>query len=209
MNEQIYKKYQELCVTRSDIWEHLPVLYKYALECSSIFETGVRGCVSSWALLYGLLNSASTSKKRLLLNDIDACNIQYLKECCDQTEVELSYVWENNLSLVFKPDETFDLTFIDTFHCCGQIRRELEKFSQVTNKYIIMHDTTVDEYAGEPVRARLCINTLMNRTGFSQEELMLGMSQGITIFLTNHPEWKVKEKLTNCNGLTILEKIVI
>jgi hypothetical protein len=47
------KKYNELCNIPSDINEHLPTLYKYACECDSILELGVRGCVSSWAFLMG------------------------------------------------------------------------------------------------------------------------------------------------------------
>ena len=32
------------------------------------------------------------------------------------------------------------------------LKHKLEKFSKVTDKYIIMHDTTVDEWDGETVR---------------------------------------------------------
>jgi hypothetical protein len=39
--------YNELCNRRSDINEHLPTLYRYAKQCESVFETGVRGCISS------------------------------------------------------------------------------------------------------------------------------------------------------------------
>ena len=41
---KIVDKYNTLCKTPSDINEHLPTLEKYA----SIFETGVRGVISSW-----------------------------------------------------------------------------------------------------------------------------------------------------------------
>jgi hypothetical protein len=57
---------------------------------------------------------------------------------------------KNNLLLEF--NETFDLTFIDTWHIYGELNRELEKFSKTTNKYIIMHDTTIDEWHGETIR---------------------------------------------------------
>ena len=53
----------------SDINEHLPTLCRYAQECDSVFETGVRGCISSWALTYGLLNNKNETQKTLLLND--------------------------------------------------------------------------------------------------------------------------------------------
>jgi len=32
----------------TDIQEHLETLYKYSSQCNSVFETGVRGCISSW-----------------------------------------------------------------------------------------------------------------------------------------------------------------
>jgi hypothetical protein len=44
-------KYSQLCNTPSDINEHLPCLKEYASKCESVFETGVRGCVSSWAFV--------------------------------------------------------------------------------------------------------------------------------------------------------------
>jgi hypothetical protein len=62
MTEHIKNKYNNLSRFPSDINEHLPTLYKYATECETILETGVRGCVSSWALVYGLLNNNSVNK---------------------------------------------------------------------------------------------------------------------------------------------------
>ncbi len=147
----------------------------------------------------------STSSKRILLNDITECDIKELKECCDKTEVKLSYLWENNLTMKLNPDETFDMTFIDTLHCCGQIKRELEKFSKITNKYILMHDTTVDEFSGEIYR--LGLNNLdyyKNITGFNAEDLLLGMSHGINIFLKNNSEWIVKEKFVKVKTKNVI-----
>ena len=56
-------KYIELCNNPCDINEHLPTLKKYAQECSTVFETGVRGVVSSYALLYGLVENKTTNNK--------------------------------------------------------------------------------------------------------------------------------------------------
>ena len=50
-----------------DIMEHLPTLYNYAKDCDSVFETGVRSCISSWAFVFGLLNEYK-SKKRIFLH---------------------------------------------------------------------------------------------------------------------------------------------
>jgi hypothetical protein len=75
--EYIKTKYNTLCNTKSDINEHLNTLYEYALNCESILELGVRGCVSSWAFTYGLLNN-NKSKKKLILNDLTSCPINEL-----------------------------------------------------------------------------------------------------------------------------------
>ena len=78
--DYIKQKYILLCSghNSSDIYEHLPTLYNYAKECDSVFETGVRGCISSWAFLYGLINNQNNNQKRLFLNDINKCDINEL-----------------------------------------------------------------------------------------------------------------------------------
>ena len=61
--KEIEKQYIKLCNLKSDINEHLPILFKYAKECESVLELGVRGCISSYALTYGLLNNNKSKKK--------------------------------------------------------------------------------------------------------------------------------------------------
>lgn len=190
----------------SDIMEHLPVLYKYAKECDSVFETGVRGCISSWAFLYGLLdNNNSQTKKRFFLNDIEECDISDLLQISsDFNNIEVNYEWKNNLELQI--NETYDITFIDTWHVYGQLKRELEKFSKITNKYIIMHDTTVDEIYGESIRGQHDVNHLSNISGIPVNEITKGLGPAIVEFLQDNPDWYLKEKYTNNNGLTILAR---
>jgi hypothetical protein len=190
----------------SDIMEHLPILYKYAKECDSVFETGVRGCVSSWAFLYGLLdNNNPQTKKRLFLNDIEECDISELLVLSSSFEnIEVTYEWKNNLHIEF--NKTYDITFIDTWHIYGQLKRELEKFSKITNKYIIMHDTTIDEIYGESIRGQHDVNHLSRISGFPINEITKGLGYAIAEFLQANPEWYLKEKYTNNNGLTVLAK---
>ena len=84
--EIIKEHFQLLCANQCpgknsiDIMEHLPTLYKYAKECDSVFETGVRGCVSSWAFTLGLLDGATRDacRKKLFMNDIDKCDVELL-----------------------------------------------------------------------------------------------------------------------------------
>ena len=192
-----------------DIYEHLPTLYNYSQECDSVFETGVRSCISSWFFLHGLLKNGKDSPiKFLFLNDIVPCDIKELLTAASQFKdrIKVSYAWKNNLEL--KPPEgtTFDLTFIDTWHVYGQLKRELEKFSKFTNKYIIMHDTTVDEIDGETIRCKLNAEQQSKETGFPIEEINKGLWPAVTEFLETHPEWFLKERFTNNNGLTVLAR---
>ena len=202
--DYVEQKYINLCNQSSDINEHLPTLYQYATKCESIIELGVRGCISSWAFVYGLLQNNSDNKK-ILLNDITPCNINELLQKTQNLDIEITYEWINDLELDIK--ENVDLTFIDTWHVYGQLKRELDKYSLITNKYIIMHDTTVDEIDGETIRCNLNLNKQLKQSGFSVEEINCGLGKAITEFLDDNKNWKILEKYTNNNGLTILERI--
>ena len=201
---KIENKFKTLCATKSDINEHLPTLYKYASRCESIIELGVRGVISSYAFIYGLLNNNSSNKK-ILLNDIDECNIGELLQITSNLNVDIKYEWINDLDL--KIDENYDLTFIDTWHVYGQLKRELEKFSKVTNKYIIMHDTTIDGLNGETIRMKLNAEQQSKITNIPVEEINKGLMPAVNEFLEKNKNWRIKERFTNNNGLTVLEKI--
>lgn len=205
--EKIEQRYNQLCMTRSDINEHLPIIFRYAMNCESILETGVRGVVSSWALSYGLLCNNSENK-RILFNDISECNIGEILDCLKDLNVNASFEWINNLNLNI--NERFDMVFIDTWHIYGQLKRELNKFAPITNKYIIMHDTTVDEIYGETIRwmgGEMVAVQQSLETGIPVDEILKGLGPAIQEFLDNNPDWILKEKFVNNNGLTILEKM--
>lgn len=200
----VKNKYDSLCNTPSDINEHLPTLYKYATQSESIIELGVRGCISSWAFAHGLLNNNSNSRS-ILLNDITECNIEEFLNVTKNLNINVEYKWINDLELDIT--KNVDLTFIDTWHVYGQLKRELSKFSVVTNKYIIMHDTTVDEIYGETIREGMDAISQSKQSGFSIEEINCGLWKAIEEFLNDNKDWKLCERFYNNNGLTILERI--
>ena len=198
--------FHKLSDSPSDINEHLPTLSKYASECESVFETGVRGCISSWALAHGLLNNNSDNRT-LFMNDIDECNIQDLLNVTKNLPIHMKCEWKNNLELQI--NETYDLTFIDTWHIYGQLKRELAKFSPITNKYIIMHDTTVDELLGETIRLNWNAREQSQLTGIPVDEINKGLWPAIQEFLEMNPNWVLHERFTNNNGLTILRRVSV
>lgn len=203
MTEYIQQKYKWLCNSPSDINEHLPTLYTYAMECESILELGVRGCISSWAFTNGLLNNNKPTKQ-LFMNDLTVCDIRELLEKTKSLNIQIKYEWINDLNLDIK--QNVDLTFIDTWHIYGQLKRELNKFSKITNKYIIMHDTTVDGIYGETIRNGWNANKQSSETGFPIDEINCGLNKAISEFLENNQDWYIKERFTNNNGLTILAR---
>jgi hypothetical protein len=200
----IRDKYYYLCATPSDINEHLPILYKYASQCESVIELGVRGCVSSWAFVNGLLNN-NKEKRKILFNDINPCDIQELLNITKGLDIITDYQWVNDLELII--NENYDITFIDTWHIYGHLKRELEKFSKVTNKYIIMHDTTVDAFQGETIRCGWDANKQSLDTGIPVDEINRGLQLAIDEFLEINKNWILFEKYENNNGLTILKRI--
>lgn len=202
--ENIENMLKQLSMTTPcDINEHLYTLSKYASECESVFETGVRGCISSWALIHGLLKN-NKPKKKLFMNDINKCDIQKLLDDTKDLSIKIEYEWKNNLELDIK--EKYDMIFIDTWHVYGQLKRELNKFAPFTNKYIIMHDTTVDEWLGETIRMGWNPIQQSIDSGFPIEEITKGLWPAIDEFLRSNNEWVLHERYVNNNGLTILRR---
>ena len=126
-----------------------------------------------------------------------------MKELCEKCSINYSFI-QNDSAKVNIP--SIDLLFIDSWHVYGHLKRELENSSKNVNKYIILHDTTVDEVYGESIRMYMNINEQSKNTGYPIEEITKGLGPAIQEFLDNHDEWILFEKYTNNNGLTILKK---
>jgi hypothetical protein len=197
-------KFKFLKFKKSDINEHLDVLNSYALKCDTILETGVRGVVSSWAFLKGL-NDNNKIKKKLILNDIEDCNIKEIQQVCKNAKIDFEFIKKNNLDLEFS--ENFDLIFIDTWHVYGQLSRELAKFSKISNKFIILHDTTVDAEFGESIRLKLNIDAQAKASGFTIDEISKGLWPAVEEFIGFNENWIIEKRYTNCNGLTVLKRV--
>jgi hypothetical protein len=198
----VLAKYEEVSSTRSDIFEHIPTLYKYTTECNSVAEMGVRDIVSTWAFLHALERGGS-----LYCVDIeDIPSISKVVNLGETLGVKVTFLREDSAK-VNLPEEV-DLLFIDTWHVYGHLKRELNKHNSRIRKYIIMHDTTVDGLVGESVRMGYNIEKQLESSGYTIDEITSGLWPAIEEFLKDHPEWKLRERYTNCNGLTILERVI-
>lgn len=177
----ITEHYNRLCEQVSDINQHLPTLMKYASECEHITEMGVRGIVSTFALLMG-------EPKRMISYDINVpVGIGAVIHWANTDGIDFDFRLGDTTQLTI--GET-DLLFIDTLHNYNQLKRELELHSDKARKYLIFHDTTSYEYIGESYDGKVDEKGIW----YAIEELI------------EEGKWEIKERYTNNNGLTILKR---
>jgi hypothetical protein len=183
--ETLEEIYQRLCLRESDINEHLPTLRKYASECETITEMGVRAIVSTYALMVG-------KPKTLISIDIKHPDIETNQPNTLQKAIDISK--ENNINFEFILGDTLnieieetDFLFIDTWHKYHQLKKELELHGNKAKKYIGFHDTTLFETRDE-------------------DGGNIGLWKAISEFLEENPHWVIHERFHNNNGLTILKR---
>lgn len=193
--------YNQKCRTPSDINEHLPTLHTYALKCLHITECGVRSATSSYAFAAALLGRGG---KIVQVDTKGHANITKFGEECATEGIDVVFHEQSDLEC---PIEETDLLFIDTWHVYGHLRRELARWNPYTRKFIILHDTTVDAQWGETIRNGWNAAEQSKETGIPVEEINRGLQPAIDEFLAEHPEWRLRQRFWNNNGLTVLERV--
>jgi beta-1,4-mannosyl-glycoprotein beta-1,4-N-acetylglucosaminyltransferase len=194
-------QYKIKSTTPSDINEHLPTLRKLAEECTHITEAGVRSVVSSYAFATALKGKAGHTLVQVDL--VKSPNVTKFQAECKAEGVNTLFHGESDLTC---PLADTDLFFIDTWHIYGHLKRELNRWHSYAKKYIVMHDTTVDEWLGETIRNGWNAAEQSKQTGIPVNEITKGLWPAIDEFLREHPEWLLEKRYTNNNGLTILKR---
>jgi hypothetical protein len=202
-------KHKYLSNQTSDINEHLNTIVNYVKETESVLALCWQGTQTYWTLVHGLLNNKSENKKTLFYNNTIDFDMEEFTNVTRHLKT-LSVTFSKADFFQYElPDSTpsVDTLFIDSWHVYGCMKRELAKYAPKTNKYIIMHDTTVDEWDGETIRCNMNTDEQSNKTGLPIYEINRGIWPAIQEFLNDNPQWILKERFTNCNGLTVLERI--
>ena len=165
----IEEKYQQFCKIESDINEHLPTLKKYALLSDRIVELGVRGMVSTWALLAG---------RPQFMVSVDIVNpsehnrdVVETQNIAQQEGINWGFIQVSSLDIKL---DRHDLLFIDTIHSYEQLSQELKLHSPHTTKYIIMHDTNM------PEMQRAIDEFLMGNMDWKVKEIFIN-NNGLTV----------------------------
>ena len=195
-NVLILKKYIELSKTPSDINEHLETLKKYAQECDTIIEMGVRSIVSTWAFLIA-------NPKKLVSLDLYnpsrfGGNLQEVYEAASFSDIDFSFVEQDSLTYNI---DSCDLLFLDTWHDFLQLKKELTRHHSKVNKYIILHDTVSYRYVDDKSADEM---GMLNQI---ETNLPKGLWPAIEEFLYHNKNWVIWEKKANNNGLTVLKRI--
>ncbi len=193
--------YELKCRIKSDINEHLPTLLEYTRKCNTVVECGVRDIVSSYAFGYGLLRNPNN--KYYMIDPYKSSQIDSFLNLCKNEGVNAQFI---RMSDIECPPIQTDLLFIDTWHVYGHLKRELAHWHSSVKTYIIMHDTTVDEWFGETIRCRMNASEQSKASGIPIEEITKGLWYAIDEFLKEHSEWTIEKRFTNNNGLTILKR---
>lgn len=177
----LQSRYPELAATPSDINEHLPTFKRYAAQCNSVTELGVRNIVSLWSWLD---SRVPTIRAYDLLQPPEE-NLRYAEAYAVENSIDFKFTQADVLQIALEPT---DLLFIDTWHVYPQLVQELRLHGEVARKFMMFHDTTLYGRSGEDGSA-------------------LGLQDALDEFLIETDSWRVREKFTNNNGLTVLERI--
>ena len=175
---KIDELFQHASQSWSDIHEHLPRMRQIGESCQHITEFGVRNGVSTIAWI-------AARPQRLICYDIHRyAEVEELERVAEEAGVDFTFRVKDVLSLSI---EATDLLFIDTLHTYDQLRMELARHAGHVRKYLVLHDTEAFAAAGEVPGTR-------------------GLWQAIEEFLAANDSWRLFEKHTNNNGLTVLAR---
>lgn len=178
-----------------EINEHLATLQRFGSECETICEFGIGWFTSTWALM-------STQPKWMRSYDnnpaYDEPGHEAYKIANDARATATTLGIDFKLTVQDTGANDFvieecDLLFIDSLHNGWQVKAELDHNAHLVKKYIVFHD--VEKY-GE----------LGQDTTRDLHPDVPGLNGAINEFLANNPEWQVKERYSNCNGLLVIGK---
>lgn len=188
---EIEARYNALCAEPSDINEHMPTLRRYASQCNHVTEMGVRAVVSTYGLLTAFPNV-------LRCYDIHRhTNVDVALRLATDAGVDMKFFEEDVLTVRIEPT---DLLLIDTLHIYTQLKKELFLHADAVRKWICLHDTTT---WGEHAESYSWQTPEIMKNYVNGDR---GIWPAVEEFI-EHGFWRIKERFTHNNGLTILERV--
>ena len=183
----------------SDINEHLLQQRLLAQRCKSILQIGVASFMPTWAFFLGLTSGSSYIA---IDHRIEPDGVSEVFEIAADRGIDAQFLEQDNIAI---DQEGFDMVFIDGIHTYAQVTYELYQLAPYTWKYLTLHDSSgpwgeADDlrYTGDRSEYPEWINKTKR-----------GVWPAISDFLAINPDWRLKQRKTNNNGFTILERIVV
>ena len=198
--------------------EHLPTIRRLAKDCKSTLEFSNGSMALLWASLVGLVEGKVGDDKPVYRGYFPVLHhdgkIESAQELADRNSIDFQLLGDR-LKIESQLDATvlgnFDMLIINTWNTYCQYKYDLDKYSSLINKYIVLtitkrhDDSDSDLYNREP-----------NNGDYSEYPTALVQSRGnkrglvpaIQDFLAEHPEWKISMVYNNGFGITVLEKVV-
>lgn len=185
MNHQaVESKFAQVAAEPTDMVEHMAVIRDYSSMCRTVVELGVYDCTSTWALLAGFperLTSVDVARR---------AEVDEVERLAPEAGVAFKFVLASSTEIAL--DET-DLLFIDSLHTYEHLKEELRLHASKVRRFIILHDTTTFAHHDE--------------TWNGKEYVGRGLWPAVEEFLTANQDWTLKERRTNCHGLTVLARV--
>ncbi len=135
-----------------DMVPHYPTLTRYARDCQTIIEWGVRGGVSTWALLDGLPSDGA-------LWSVDIADCQVPARVSDDPRWVFIIGDDVDPAVRAQLPDRADLIFIDTSHTYEQTTAELGIVLDYKPRRIVMHDVN-------QAQVRQAVDEFLARTGW-------------------------------------------
>lgn len=200
--------YTNVANKSSAIQRWMPILEDLASGCISILELGAKKSTVTWALLHGMCIRAPPLTKALklyILNDVQPFNVNDLLRLTESYGVLLEFYWQDDLTLDLT--RHVDMVVIDTIRMYAHLRLELQKFSRLARRYIVILNTTKYDTRGEFFQDQKQTRRVCSMYGYAEEDVDRGMMPAIQEFLdASSTEWSVDTVDHQENGIVVLVK---
>ena len=147
------KQYAELCLTPSDIVDHLPRFVAMVLDTNAqhVIELGTRTGVSTVAWLHGLEQTGGH------LTSVDIDPAPAIGEHAQWTFIQ----GDDCDPAVFGTLRPADIVFIDTSHLYDHTLKELHLYRWLVKPggFLVLHDTMLEHPIGAPMKPRFPVRT--------------------------------------------------
>lgn len=193
---------------------HLKTIRNYAKKCSSALEFSNGETAIMWSVLVGLAehfeNARAVYRGYFPICHRGSDEVEAAaEELCSRNNIDFTFE-DNNLKAETNVDSksigVYDMLIINTWYTYQHYKYDLNKYSQITNKYIILtiterhgnHDS--DAYEKEPRYG--------DYSEFPEEidRNKQGLQLAINDFLAENENWKLCEVSKEGFGITVLEK---